>query len=232
MVRDLPEELILRIGDTNVGFAANLTRTNKRYHSYFQPKVDRAKERLLKVIEIWKGMQRFSEQVKIIADIAKPRTSCTSAKDLREIWNSAQNEDKQEILLDIVLSFALGPSICRFAKTEAFHERLRGCYKIIGDIVAESGLLYTPLPEIHYWLFVDDWFEITPNRTFFVSWSLNNLPRRTEYLNELMDPEDEDSVYEAKVFLDELFEEVMNILDRLPKSIVGWVALMVSLEMF
>ena len=38
-------------------------------------------------------------------------------------------------------------------------------------------------------------------------------------------------MYEAKVFLDDLFEGVMNILDRLPKSIVVWVALIVSMEM-
>lgn len=230
MAFELPEELILKIGEGHLGFAAKVTLTNKRYRELFQPMLDRAKERALKTIRIWKGVQRFSRQVEEVAELATMR--CSTTAELGDVWCSAQNEDKQEIILDIVLGFALGPSLCRFARTGMYHELMRQHYSIVGNIVSESGLLYTPLPKIRYWASIDNWFDSAPNRIYFTSWSLNGLPRRTEYLNELMDPEDEDSVHEAKVFLDDVFERLMTILEGLPGNVIRWILLVVSLELF
>jgi hypothetical protein len=172
--------------------------------------------------------------VEAVAEKAATKTRCSTTAELGDIWGSAQNEDKQEIILDIVLGFALGPSLCRFARTGFYQDVLKENYRIIGDIVSESGLLHTPLPKIRYWASIDDWFDLALgwSRAYFMSWSLNGLPRRTEYLNELMDPEDEDSVYEAKVFLDDVFERLMNILESLPGNVIRWILLVVSLELF
>lgn len=230
MAFELPEELILKIGEGHLGFAAKVTLTNKRYHRLLQLTLDRAKERALKTIRIWKGVQRFSRQVEEVAELATMR--CSTTAELGDVWCSAQNEDKQEIILDIVLGFALGPSLCRFARTGMYHELMRQHYSIVGNIVSESGLLYTPLPKIRYWALIDNWFDSAPNGIYFTSWSLDGLPRRTEYLNELMDPDDKESVFEAKVFLDDVFVQLMNILEGLPRNVVRWILLVVSLELF
>ena len=240
MAFELPQELILKIGEGHLGFAAKVTLTNKRYRRLFQPTLDRAKERALKTIRVWKGVQRFSQQVEGVAELAKTTMRCSTTAELGDVWCAAQNEDKQEIILDVVLGFALGPSLCRFARTGMYHKLLRENYNIVGNIVSESGLLQTPLPEIRYWASVKNWFRIIahvmPNdvSTFahFKSWHLDGLPERTEYLNELMDPDDKESVYEAKVYLDDIFERLMTILEGLPGNVIRWILLVVSLELF
>ena len=233
MLPRLPLEIILAIGEKHVDFAASLTRTSKQYRAHFQPRVDRAKEAVQKVLSVWKSVLRVSEVTERMARLGGPRIiwSCSDTKDIFDIWNTAQNEDKQEIILDILLSLALAPSVCMMARAEMYYTTVRQAYEEVGQVLSDCGLIESPLPQIHIWSDLEEWFETYPTATYFQSWGLGHLPKRTEYLNDLMDPEDEDSVYEAGIFLDGVFADVMNIVQTLPRQMTKWIARVISIEM-
>ncbi len=224
---DLPEELLHRIGESDVGFAAKLMLTNKRNREHFQPQVDRAKERMQEILHTWKAVLRFSRITQQLRETGG-HVAIKNLQDLRIVYASAQNEDKQEIILDVILSLALAPSACLMSGAMFYHEVVNQAYHAVGQIGVDCSLLHGPLPAVYTWSCIEQWFWFDGYRTTFLSWGLDHLPKRTEYLNDLMDPEDEDSVHEATVFLDGVFDDIMTVIETLPNNVRLWILTVVS----